>query len=162
MDAALAVDSEPGTLESRARAVRRILIIANETLSGRALLDEIVRRVDADEAEVLVVCPALNSRLKHWMSDEDGARQAASQRLIESLATLAALGIDARGEVGDADPVQAIDDALRTWPASEIMISTHPPGRSTWLERRVTKAAERFRLPVTHVVIDLTRDLSPV
>jgi len=112
--------------------VRRILVVANETLAGRALLDEIVRRVDADEAEVLVVCPALNSRLKHWMSDEDGARQAASQRLIESLATLAALGIDARGEVGDADPVQAIDDALRTWPASEIVISTHPPGRSTW------------------------------
>ncbi len=162
MDAARAVDSEPGTLESRARAVRRILIIANETLAGRALLDEIVRRVDADEAEVLVVCPALNSRLKHWMSDEEGARQAASERLIESLATLVALGIDARGEVGDPDPVQAIDDALRTWPASEIMISTHPPGRSTWLERRVTKAAERFRLPVTHVVIDVTRDLSPV
>jgi hypothetical protein len=140
--------------------VRKVLVIANETLAGRALLDEIVRRVNGDEAEVLVVCPALNSRLKHWASDDVAARQAASERLVASLATLAALGIDARGEVGDADPVQAIEDALRTWAATEIVVSTHPPGRSTWLERKVTSAAARFRLPVTHVVVDLRGELA--
>lgn len=141
--------------------MRRLLVCANETLGGRALLEELSRRVGDDEAEVLVVCPALNhSRFKHWTGDDGEARRAASERLVASLATLAALGIDARGEIGDADPIQAMDDALRTWPASEIVVSTHPPGRSLWLEQRVTEAAARFRLPVTHIVVDLEAELT--
>jgi len=139
--------------------VRRILVIANETLAGQALLEEIDRRAAEDDVEVLVVCPSLNSRLRHWTCDDTSARRAASERLVQSLATLAALGVDARGEIGDADPVQAIEDALRTWPASEIIVSTHPPGRSMWLEKRVTQAADRFRLPVTHVVVDLEAEI---
>ena len=64
--------------------------------------------------------------------------------------------IEARGEVGDGDPLQAIEDALRTFGADEIVISTHPAGRSNWLERGVVGAArERFDVPVTHVVVDL-------
>ena len=81
-------------------------------------------------ANVLVVTPALNSPLRHWTSDEDGARAAADDRLQRSVAELDRLGISARGEVGDADPVQAIEDALRTFGADEIIISTHPEGRS--------------------------------
>ena len=100
--------------------------------------------------------PALNSKLRHWASDEDGARAAARQRLDDSLARLAASGIDARGEVGDADPLQSIEDALRTFGADEVIISTHPEGRSNWLERGVVDAArERFAVPITHVVVDL-------
>jgi GABA permease len=62
----------------------------------------------------------------------------------------------ARGEVGDSDPVQAIGDALRTFAPDEIVISTHPEGRSNWLERGVVNhARERFDVPLTHVVVDL-------
>ena len=65
-------------------------------------------------------------------------------------------GIGATGEIGDGDPIQAIEDALRTFRPDELIVSTHPPGRSHWLERGVVdKARERFDLPVTHVVVDL-------
>ena len=137
---------------------RRILVVANETVAGRALRGEVVRRAGA-EADVLVVCPALNSPLRHWASDEDAARAGAEQRLAASLECLAAEGVEARGEVGDADPVQAMDDALRTFGADEIVISTHPPGRSNWLEKEVIgRARERYPVPITHVVVDLERE----
>ena len=69
------------------------------------------------------------------------------------------LGIAASGEVGDSDPLQAMEDALRTFGADEIIISTHPEGRSHWLERGIVeKARERFAVPITHVVVDLERD----
>jgi hypothetical protein len=91
-----------------------------------------------------------------WTSDEDGARAAAQQRLDTSLAQLRQEGIQASGEVGDADPLQAIEDALRTFTPDEIVISTHPEGRSHWLERNVVGAArDRFDVPITHVVVDL-------
>ena len=116
------------------------------------------RSLDVRE-EVLVVTPALNSPLKHWVSDEDDARAAAQQRLDTSLAQLAEAGVEARGEVGDGDPLQAMEDALRTFGADEIIISTHPQGRSNWLERGVVeKARERFPVPITHVVVDLERE----
>ena len=106
--------------------------------------------------EVLVVCPALNSPLKHWASDEDGARSDAQQRLERSLERLREAGVNARGEIGDPDPLQAIEDAVRTFGPDEIVISTHPEGRSNWLERGVVEGAEqRFDVPITHVVVDL-------
>jgi GABA permease len=105
---------------------------------------------------VLVVCPALNSPLRHWVSDEDAARAAAQERLDESLAPMRAAGLNATGEIGDGDPIQAIEDALRTFRPDELIVSTHPAGRSHWLERGVVeKARERFDLPLTHVVVDL-------
>jgi 4-amino-4-deoxy-L-arabinose transferase-like glycosyltransferase len=135
---------------------RRILVVANETVAGAALRDEILRAVEEGRANVLVVSPALNSKLKHWTSDEDQARAAAEERLGRSIAQLEQLGIPARGEVGDADPVQAIEDALRTFGPDLIVISTHPEGRSNWLERGVVASArERFTVPITHVVVDL-------
>jgi hypothetical protein len=139
---------------------RRILVVANETVAGRALRGEVVRRAEGD-ADVLVVCPALNSPLRHWASDEDGARALAQERLEESLGALAAAGVEARGEVGDADPIQAMDDALRTFGADEIVISTHPPGRSNWLEKEVIgRAQARYDVPITHVVVDLEAERS--
>jgi GABA permease len=141
---------------------RRILVIANETVGGAPLLEQIRKRSEGVAEHVLVVVPALNSPLKHWTSDEDGAREAAQERLEASLAAMRAAGIDARGEVGDSDPLQAIEDALRTFAPDELIISTHPPERSHWLERGVvTGARERFALPVTHVVVDLAKQQQP-
>ena len=137
-------------------AERHILVIANETVGGAELLALLRQRSEAVREEVLVVVPALNSPMRHWASDEDGARAAAHDRLQTSLERLAAAGVQARGEVGDGDPLQAIEDALRTFGADEIVISTHPEGRSHWLERNVVGAArERFDAPITHVVVDL-------
>jgi hypothetical protein len=111
---------------------------------------------------VLVVCPALNSPLRHWVSDEDDARAAAQKRLDASLESMRATGLDATGEIGDGDPVQAIEDAVRTFQPDELIISTHPLGRSHWLERGVVeKAGERFQIPLTHVVVDLDADVNP-
>ena len=122
---------------------KRVLVIANETVGGSELLAELKRHARGRKTEVLVVTPALNSPLKHWVSDEDGARAAAAERLEASLETMRAAGMKARGEVGDGDPVQAIDDALRTFAPDEIVISTHPEGRSNWLERGVVDSGPR-------------------
>jgi hypothetical protein len=160
------VRTEPEALEpaiwergGRARERRHILVIANETLAGRALEEEVRYRSRGYRANVLVVAPALNSHIRTWTSDVDGAMRDARERLNESLGALLAAGVEARGEIGDGDPLQAIEDALRTFGADEIIISTHPPGRSNWLERDVvSKARERFPLEITHVVVDLERE----
>jgi GABA permease len=135
---------------------KRLLVIANETVGGPELLAELERHARGRQTDVLVVTPALNSPLRHWVSDEDAAREAAAARLEASLETMRAAGMNAHGEVGDSDPVQAIEDAIRTFAPDEIVISTHPEGRSNWLERGVVGSAkERFAVPVTHVVVDL-------
>ena len=142
---------------------KRILVVANETVGGRKLREQIEQSTRDSRAEVLVVSPALNVPLRHWVSDEDAARGAAKTRLDESLSRLRDAGIAARGEVGDADPLQAIEDALRTFGADEIIISTHPEGRSNWLERGVVAGArERFAVPITHVVVDLEAEREEV
>jgi hypothetical protein len=142
---------------------RHILVVANETVGGERLRDEIRSRSEGYRGQVLVVCPALNSPLRHWASDEDPARAAAQERLQSSLDRLRELGIEASGEVGDRDPVQAAEDALRTFGADEIIISTHPPGRSHWLEKGVVdRARQRFAVPVTHVVTDLEAEREEV
>ncbi len=141
----------------------RILVVANETVGGDELLTEIRRRAEGVRAQVLVVCPALNSPLKHWVSDDDQARTAAQQRLEASLATMHEAGIEARGEIGDSDPLQAIEDAIRTFAPDELIVSTHPEGRSNWLERGIVDATrERFAITVTHVVVDLAAEPSAV
>jgi len=138
---------------------RRILVVANETLSGAPLLAEIGYRARGYHADVLVVAPALSSHVRYWASDVDGGRAHAQERLDASLAALGTVGIRARGEIGDSDPLQAMEDALRTFGADEIIVSTHPPGRSNWLERDVVAhARERFAVPITHVVVDLDRE----
>jgi nucleotide-binding universal stress UspA family protein len=142
---------------------RRVLVVANETVAGAALRDAIRSAVEGTDANVLLVCPALNSPLRHWTSDEDQARSAAEKRLGRSIGELERLGISAQGEVGDADPLQAIEDALRTFGADLIVISTHPEGRSNWLERDVVASArERFAVPITHVVVDLEAETASV
>jgi hypothetical protein len=138
----------------------RVLVVANETVGGSELRKEILER--GPKAEVLVVCPALNSRIRHWTSDEDRARAEAQARLDVSVSSLTGAGVRVRGQVGDDDPIQAIDDALRSFAADEIVISTHPPGRSNWLEKGlVIQAKDRYGCPITHVVVDLEQEAGP-
>ena len=135
---------------------RRVLVVANETLPGRSLRDEIQSRAGPGAAEVLLVAPALDSSAPHWGAEEDARRAEASGRLDEAVASLVAAGVEAHGAVGDADPLQAIDHALRTFAADEVLIATRPHGKSDWLDRDVVASArERFPVPVAHVVVDL-------
>jgi hypothetical protein len=158
-------DERPPQTTSKPHAgdERRILVVANETVAGHPLRSMILERSLDVREEVLVVTPALNSPLRHWVSDEDGARSLAQERLDESVGRLREAGINVRGEIGDGDPLQAIEDALRTFGADEVIVSTHPAGRSHWLERNVVGAArERFAVPITHVIVDLEADSAEV
>jgi hypothetical protein len=132
---------------------RRILVVANRTCPCPALADEVAARAGDPPVDVLVVAPALNTRLRHWVSDVDPAIAAARERVDRAVANLSERGVAAEGVIGDSDPLLAIEDALADFQATEIVLSTHPPGHSNWLEKDLpTRAAERFNLPVTHLV----------
>jgi hypothetical protein len=144
--------------------VHRIVVVANETVGGLALLEGIKGRA-GEGSEILVVVPALaGSALEHWSSDVDGALADARSRLDESLRAMRAAGLNVRGHVGDHhEPGAALEDALREFPADEVIISTHPPERSRWLEGGVVERAKReIPLPVTHVVVDLEAERAEV
>lgn len=139
----------------------RLLVVANETVGGVALLDEIGRRCEGRDCEILVITPALAaSRADHWASDIDEAIVLARQRMELSVLEIRhRLDRSARGEIGDSDPNVAIADALRVFPADEIVISTHPPHSSRWLEGGVVdRAREEIDLPISHVVVDLAAE----
>jgi len=142
---------------------RRLLVISNATLTGAELFREIRERADETDTEVLIVAPALTSRLHYWLMDFNDGVAGAQRRLAVSLEHCAAAGITARGQLGDAHPLQAIDDAMRVFHPDEIIIATHPPGRSNWLERDVVaQARRRYSVPITHVEVDTTHDAAHV
>lgn len=147
-------DHEP--LPARAgMPVRRVLVVANQTATSTALVSELCDR--ADHAPVLfhLVVPALNGRLRHWLSDVDDALSAARRRGEDAVALLASHGLAVSAEVGDSVPLLAIEDVLSQFAADEIVISTLPPSRSHWLEQGlVNRARDRFGLPIAHVVAD--------
>jgi hypothetical protein len=136
-----------------------VLVVANETVGGRALLEELKSRLASrDRSEVLVVTPPLaRSAAEHWSSDIDKGIAEAQARLEASVATMRQAGLNVSGQLGDHhDPNQAIEDALRDFAADEVVISTHTPQRSRWLESGVVEKARReLPQPVTHVIVDL-------
>jgi hypothetical protein len=131
----------------------KILVVANETVEAESLYETIRARANGG-AELFVVAPALNSRLRHWVSDVDEARAAAEDRLAKFLGRLLRSGFHARGCVGDSDPLQAMTDALRQFPADEIVIATHPRERSNWLARDLLGRSRRQHTQeIVHVVV---------
>jgi hypothetical protein len=151
-------DLDEGIAMQRTTTRRRILVIANETVDGPVLRETIGLRARGAGSELAVIAPALNTRLRHWISDEDEARRRAALRLGSCLSRLAQDGFDATGWVGDADPLQAIADALTLFAADEIVIATQPPHRSNRLERLlVERARARHAIPIRHVVAGETR-----
>jgi len=133
---------------------RRILLVAGDAADADSLPRTMQARARGP-AQVLVVAPALNSRLRRWTSDEDGARAAAEARLHRCLARLRAHGVRAEGVIGDADPLQAVADTLPAFPADELVIATGPDPGARRLHRSVVERARlRFALPVLHVVPD--------
>ena len=133
---------------------RRILVVANESATGTVLHEALRFRARNVGGEVLVVAPAPPAGRLPRTPDDDGARREAERRLASLLERLTAAGVRARGRLGDADPIQAIADALGVFAADEIVIATHPEGRSSWLAGDlVARARVRFDQPILHIVV---------
>lgn len=147
---------EQAEIAPGAADVHRILVLANQTIEGSELMAEIRNRAAGRKAvELMVVSPSLpRSRIDLITSDTDGARAEAQERLERSLASLREAGLQAAGTTGDEDPVQAARDALGGFGADELIVSTHPPSKSRWLERGVVEQLRsEVELPLTHVVV---------
>jgi hypothetical protein len=142
--------------------MKRILVVANETVAGKPLIEAVKRRAEGEDIHVHVICP--QNQPKHgYVIYEDHVRDATENRLQMTLAQLREEGIDADGRVMDPDPYSAIMDALGEEQYDEIIISTHPETRSGWLRQglvdRVHRASGR---PVEHVVVDIDADRDDV
>jgi hypothetical protein len=138
--------------------VPRVLVVANETLGGRSLIDAVKARSERGPAEFIVIAPQNRPQFGNVIYDES-VRQAAENRVDVTLAALRDEGIEARGEVMDPDPYSATMDAVAEFKPAEIIISTHPETRSGWLRRSlVERIEEDAGVPVEHVVVDLDLD----
>ena len=136
-------------------APERLLVVANETVGGRALIDAVRGHAERGPVAVTVICPQNRPRHGSVIYD-DAVRSAAENRLETTLAQLREIGIEARGEVMDPDPYSAVMDALAEFGADRIIISTHPETRSGWLRRDlIDRVRDATNLPVEHVVVDL-------
>jgi hypothetical protein len=132
---------------------RRVLVVANQTATSSPLINELRILAKRGPVHFHLVVPALNSHLRHWLSDTDAAVLAARRRGEDALATLKSHGLPTTMEVGDSVPLLAIGDALSQFPADEIVISTLPPNRSHWLEHDLVELARgRFDVSVRHVI----------
>jgi hypothetical protein len=137
---------------------RHVLVVANETVVGRRLLDAVRKRAAAGPIRVTVVCPQ-NAPRAGFVVYQDERRSAAERRLRQTLDLLHEAGIAARGAVVDPDPLQAIKDALHEYEPDEVIISTHPESLgSSWLRGNLIDRARKAAgaVPVEHVVVDLT------
>jgi hypothetical protein len=132
--------------------MRRYLVVANQTLAGEPLVSRIRELSRAGPCSFFLLVPATPPRDHPWTEGE--ARGAARTRLEEARVRLSGLGVEVEGEVGDANPMLAIADALRDHgPFVEIILSTLPPGMSKWLKLDLPhRVAASFGLPMTHVV----------
>ena len=144
-------DSPASAPDAEQGKPRRILVVADETVVDYVLPEEIRKRAREGD-DVLVVFPALNSRLRHWVSDDDKARAEAERRRELSLKRFEEAGVRVHGEIGDADPVQAIDDAIRAYGADEVVIAPRRRRPTHWLEKNITKRVRKLRhLPRTDI-----------
>jgi hypothetical protein len=138
----------------------RILVVANETVGGRALIDAVRKHGEQAHEQmrpfhVTVVCPQNQPKAGYVVYDET-VRTAAENRLSTTLAQLREVGIEAEGEIMDPDPYNATMDAFGHYGADEIIISTHPETRSGWLRRDlIDRVRDAAGVPVEHVVVDL-------
>jgi GABA permease len=131
--------------------MKHYLVVANQTLGGAHLFEELRRRVDSGPCRFHVVVPATFTP-DSWTHTLEQARTIAFERLQEALDRFEQLGVEVDGEVGDERPLDAMQDALRRWPCDEIILSTLPSGASRWLKMDlVSRASRTLPIPVTHV-----------
>ena len=130
---------------------RRLLLVAIEPVDEPGAVESVREeaRARADEdAEVLVLAPALNTPLSHWASDVGRSRLDAQRKLVLTVGALAAAEVEARGAVGDPDPLQAVEDTLRDFAADEVIVGL-PEGEGEGEARElVAELRRRLDLPV--------------
>ena len=133
---------------------KKLLVVATAPVEDGALR-EAVRSHSGDEAEIRIVAPASDVSPLQWLAnDEDRAREEAAQVAGGLARTVEPEAVRTEAEVGDSDPVQAIEDALRTFPADEVLVVTHDDDDANWLEQDSAAAArERFGVPVTRLTV---------
>jgi hypothetical protein len=139
-----------------------VLVVANETVTGRRLIEAVERkRSDGEELRVTVVAP-VNQPERGYVVYQDTRRASAGRRLDRMLELLRGEGILADGYVVEADPVTAVRDALAQLDprVDEIIVATHPVQKSGWMRRNVV---DRIRssagdVPVEHVVVDMAAE----
>ncbi len=132
--------------------MRRYLVVANRTLGGDHLLAKVRECHASGSSEFHVLVPASHPT-KDFTWTEGSDHKAAEARLAEALARFRAAGATVTGEVGDANPLEAMRDVMRRQSFDEIILSTLPPGVSRWLGQDLPHRAERaFRVPIHHVV----------
>lgn len=135
--------------------VHRVLVLANEGLSGEALEDHLDRGRDAARSEVLVVVPALASMSRRLAGAIDDELELAKSRAGEIAGALSADGRTASGRAGDSDPRLALEDALREFPAEEVVLVNPPEGQMGPLEASVQERATRdVPIPVRVLHLD--------
>jgi hypothetical protein len=134
---------------------KRILVVTTAPVPGESLRDRVRAEAGAEDAEVKVVAPVADLSPLDWLAnDEDEARGVAAERAKEAKTVLEPDADSVEAEVGDTDPVQAIEDALREFPADELMLVTHRDVEAGWLEEGTAEEAlARFDLPVTHLTV---------
>ncbi len=130
----------------------RILVVPTSNIGADEIDSAVGSRFGAD-AEVRVVAPASGISRLDWLTNaEDDARADAEDRAAEVAAALPNDAVDAGA--GDTDPLQAIEDALRTFPADEVVMIMRTDEEASWLESRAGEGASaRFDVPVTHLVV---------
>jgi len=140
----------------------KVLVLANETIGGAALLDAIRHRREKDpEASFYVVVPQTKPRYGNVIYDQ-AVRDGAQVRVDLALAFMREEGIDGDGEVGDPDPFNAAMDAIAEQRLDSVIISTLPAASSGWLRRDLPeRIAQETGLPVEHVVVDIANEGLP-
>jgi hypothetical protein len=132
---------------------KKILALVSEPVSTGALrsaLDD-----GTDDAEVMVVAPALDSRTHFWTSDSDEAIARAEEVQQETVERLSEDDVDAVGATGESDPLLALQDALATFPADEVVIFTRPEGHRNWAEGDLLEQArDQLAVPVRHMEVE--------
>jgi hypothetical protein len=145
--------------------MRHVLVVANETVTGRGLIDAVKAKAVDPDVELVTVLAPVSQPSAGYVVYEDTRRAAAGRRLDRTLAALREAGIPAHGLVVESDPEDAVRDALAMLDPkpTEVILSTHPVEKSGWMRKnvvdRVRKAAGD--VPVDHVVVDVTEDEGP-
>lgn len=135
-------------------AARRVLAIVPDTLEGREEIEEIRRAGNGAGTELRIVVPAVEATaFRHTLGDVDEPKQQAEERLRASLQSLRESGIEASGEVGDPDPVQAAADALLKAPADEVLIFEREADQARWFEEGLFDRAQASLEPPLRMVL---------
>ena len=130
---------------------RRLLLVAIEPVDEPAAVESVraAAKAGADmDPEVLVLAPAINTPLSHWASDVGRSRLDAQRKLVLTVGALAAAEVDARGAVGDPDPLQAVEDTLRDFPADEVIVGAAGRDREGDARDLLAELRRRLDLPV--------------